>query len=220
MSSRKNKKRKEKSKEKSKKKSKTNKTEKLTKLFKKAEKFAKKTHIQDIERIDKRDHLVEKFDEFFKEYIYVVVASGFRGKTAAELLPKLEKCQGNKKKMLKHFKNKRKCEAISTVFQLKNDWENLRSSLTTVDSLKQFPLIGDVVKHHLARNIGLVTCAKPDLHLTRLAKKLKFKDVKSMVDFVASNFNYKPGTADFILWIYLSHNGEEQDCCYGGYELR
>jgi len=196
-------------------------TKKLLSEFQEAKKFASTTHPNDIKWIESRKSLVQSFDDFFMEYVYVIIASGFRAKIAAQLTPKLISCDGDYDKMLSIFKNKLKCKAITDVWELRSDWTKIRSELIDVDSLMRFPRIGNTVKFHLARNIGLKSCVKPDLHLNQYAISHGYSDSQKMVTDIANNDNLAPGTADFMLWIWLSHHrGKESECCNGGFRLR
>jgi len=196
-------------------------SKKLLNEFQEAQKFANLTHSEDIKWIESRKSLVHSFNDFFVEYVYVIVASGFRAKTAAQLTPKLASCDGNYDKMIDLFKNKQKCQAISDVWKLKPEWAKIRTELEDENSLMRFPRIGNIVKYHLARNIGLKSCVKPDLHLTQYAVSHGYNDTQKMVTEIAKHYELAPGTADFMLWIWLSHNrGKENECCNGGFRLR
>ena len=187
--------------------------------------FTMRTHASDLERIDSLDGLMTDFDKFFYEYVYVVLASGFRAKIAARLAPILVSCEGDIEKMQKHFKNQRKLSSIAAVWADRERWEELRASFKTVDDLVNLPYIGEITKFHLARNIGLTSCAKPDVHLCRWCGSITGNDSEEMVEVltkeIAKKVNRKQGTVDFALWVWLSHSkGEEMECCHGGYALR
>lgn len=193
--------------------------------YTKAVDFTMQTHSSDLERIDSRTGLLQDFDQFFYEYVYVVVASGFKGKSAAKLTPMLVACEGDMDKMYQVFKNQRKLNAIEKMWAQKDNWESLRESFTSVDELVKLPYIGEITKFHLARNIGLISCAKPDLHLCRWCGKVVGDDSEEIVPVVtqaiADKVGRKQGTVDFALWVWLSHNqGNEMECCHGGYALR
>ena len=193
--------------------------------YNEAYEFALKTHKSDMERIDNLNGLMTNFDDFFYEYTYVVLASGFRAKIAARLTPEIVNCKGNMEKMQKLFKNQKKLDSIKKVWDMRNEWPKLRQSLTDVDSLTNIPYIGNITKYHLARNIGLLSCAKPDVHLCKWVGKITGNDSEENVGVVtqeiANKVGRKQGTVDFALWVWLSHKkGEEAECCYGGYALR
>ena len=193
--------------------------------YNKAYEFTIKTHKTDLERIDSINGLMKNFDDFFYEYVYVVIASGFKGRVAARLTPLLVDCKGNMEKMQQIFKNQRKLNAIKDVWEKRNNWEELRSSFVNVDSLTNLPFIGNITKFHLARNIGLISCAKPDLHLCRWCKIICGKDdeeaVMDITKIIGEKVGSKQGSVDFALWVWLSHNkGDVLDCCTGGYAIR
>jgi hypothetical protein len=116
--------------------------------------FTLKTRAVDLNRNDSLDNVLTDWDNFFYEFVYVVCASGFRATVAVRLTPGSVACQGSMFKMQKVFKNQRKLDAIQQMWNQKSNWPALRESLKTVDDL-------------LARNIGLTSCAKPDVHLCR-----------------------------------------------------
>ncbi|OHT09829.1 hypothetical protein TRFO_21108 [Tritrichomonas foetus] len=187
--------------------------------------FTLDTHKSDMERINSLNGLLKNFDDFFYEYVYVVMASGFKGKIAARLTPLLVDCKGNMAKMQEIFKNQRKLDSIKKVWDNKENWEETRESFKSVDDLLNLPYIGNITKYHLARNIGLLSCAKPDLHLCKWVEKITGDKSEDMVNKVtkeiAEKLKRKQGTVDFALWVWLSHNrGEEAECCHGGYALR
>src|SRR5690606_33268092 len=64
--------------------------------------------------------------------------------------------------------------------------------------LATLPWIGKVTKYHLAKNCG-IDCAKPDVHLERLAR-LEGTDVHSMCARLARETGYRIATVDVVLW--------------------
>ena len=191
--------------------------------YNKAYEFTLKTHKSDMDRINSLNGLMTDFDDFF--YEYVVMASGFKAKIAARLTPELVKCRGDMDKMQALFKNQRKLDSIKKVWDMRNNWDNLRKSFKTVNDLVKLPFIGEITKFHLARNIGLLSCAKPDLHLCKWVEKITGKNdektVSDVTQAIADKVERKQGTVDFALWVWLSHHkGEEAECCHGGYALR
>jgi hypothetical protein len=192
--------------------------------YEKASEFALATHASDVTRIDSLNGLMESFDDFFYEYVYVVIASGFRARVAARVTPRLVACEGNMEKMRKIFRNHRKLDAIAEVWSQKDDWKQLKETLNSVEDLTKLPFIGQITKFHLARNIGLISCAKPDLHLCRWCEKVVGNGdeavVPAITQAIGDRVGRKQGTVDFMLWVWLSHQGVKQECCNGGYALR
>lgn len=193
--------------------------------YKQALEFTNSTHLKDLNRIDSLDGLMTDFDKFFYEYVYVVLASGFRAIVAARLAPQIVECQGDMEKMQSVFKNQRKLDAIENMWNQRKNWDELRASLKTVDDCQELPFIGPTTKYHLARNIGLISMAKPDLHMIRWVEEITGRGdeetVHQITQEIAKKVNKKQGTVDFALWVWFSHNrGEENKCCHGGFELR
>lgn len=193
--------------------------------YKEALEFTERTHKKDLERINSLDGIVEDFDKFFYEYIYVILASGFKAKVAARFTPLLYEKKGDIDQMLTVFKNKAKVQAIHDVYAMKDKWPEMRKRFTDVDSLTELPRIGPTVKFHLARNIGVKSVSKPDKHMIRWINELVGKEdpeiVHQLTSEIAKKVNKKEGTVDFALWVWMSHNrGEEMECCHGGLELR
>ncbi|KAL0219706.1 hypothetical protein P9112_005359 [Eukaryota sp. TZLM1-RC] len=188
-----------------------------------AHQFTLDTHKKDLDIISDRQTLVYSFKEFLEEYIYVVVASGFKGLIAAKLTPRLFECAHSTSQMLTIFKNTRKVNAIHKVFNMQNDWTKIRHSLKSADDLTFLPYIGDITKHHLARNIGLVSGVKPDLHLVRYSGSIGFDNVEDMINTVqtTTNTDLARGSIDFCFWVWLSHDkGSIKQCCNSCYRLR
>lgn len=195
----------------------------LAEDFEAALKFTRQAHPGCFDRIASRTQLVPDFATFFEEYTYVVLASGFRATIASRLVPKMLAAEGQIDEMLEHFKNKGKVGAIASIWEKgQKDWPGLRASLSSVDALENLPRIGPIVKFHLARNIGLKSVAKPDLHLVRYAAGHGYGDVESMMEALGQISGVTVGAADFALWVWLSHDGGvwREGCCGGGLSLR
>lgn len=224
--------------------------------FKEARDFALDTHAPDVHWMHERcaGGFVQTFDEFYHEYVYVVLASGFSSKTAARLVPLMLECRGDQEAMLGVFKNRVKCTSLAKMHAKNatnpNWWPMVRelALMQTTDEHRanvlrnEFAYIGNVTKWHLARNTGLVNCAKPDVHMVRYAKAHGYAEtdrgVVSMVDSIVQHYNKlvpwpwndaistTAGTVDFMLWIWLSHKrgpsakATAAPCCHGGRPLR
>ncbi|GKT34453.1 hypothetical protein ADUPG1_007804 [Aduncisulcus paluster] len=195
-----------------------------------AQQFTRSTHLPDLEWIKCRDLSTLEFDEFMQEYCYVVVASGFRARVASRLAPELAACHGDIEKMRAIFKNERKISSISKMYHMFHDkpdaWTVQKSTWLSSDvsALEALPFIGKITKFHLARNIGLslhdASAVKPDLHLVRWCTKHGY-GVKELVMNISADVCIPPGIVDFILWVWLSHEGKvKEGCCHGGMRLR
>lgn len=213
--------------------------DKLLTFFLEARKFTLAHHAADFEWIDSRTTLVLEFPEFMEEFIYVVIASGFKGKTAARLTPHLFAVVARElqfghamladavvEEMMEIFRNKVKIGSIARAYSLLYaEYTRVSTTWSTPQDLVSLPYIGPVTCWHLARNIGLVSCVKPDLHLKRLIGGIFGTDsdqfVQDVVGKLAKRCDMNLGTTDFCLWVFLSHKeGSVQECCDGGYRLR
>ncbi len=159
--------------------------------------------------------------DFIAEYAFVVSVSGFRASVVEERFPRLAKAlhgfdpeqivrmpyQQIRDLYERHMlRNGAKAEAFARGIRALADFETiqkLKAMLAKghVDCLKSLPWIGDVTKYHLARNLG-VDVAKPDVHLTRLAKKFGYDDVGRMCADLAAEFDERVAAVDGILWEY------------------
>ncbi len=94
----------------------------------------------------------------------------------------------------------------SVVFLLISDkqwFEKLQHSPCKIIYLGSLPFIGDITKYHLARNLG-IDVAKPDRHLTRLAKIFHYDDVQEMCKYLSDKTGDRIGTVDVVLWRYCT----------------
>ncbi|TNJ28916.1 hypothetical protein GMRT_15335 [Giardia muris] len=202
----------------------------LSEVFAEADGFSMRTHAPDVAWLMARQVLVSDFAEFMREYIYVVVASGFRGAVAATLTDRLHACLDFEAGVIKEsmesiFKNKAKTLAITkTFYSLKDNYEDASKEWRVPADLQALPFIGPTTCWHLARNIGLQSSVKPDLHMKRLFNRLfKRSDasfIQERIVELAKALGQPPGVVDFKLWVYLSHEGKVKDCCNGGQRLR
>ena len=142
-------------------------------------------------------------DEFATHAIYVVLASGFKQKTAKikhqEIMDFLQKSPSKKGKrnltseLLKIFANKNKVNAIVQIWVNRTIYRNGYYALgsqplqTKLDYLLTMPHIGPITRNHLARNLG-EDVAKYDIWIQRLGvefsgkKELKEKINNSKID--------------------------------------
>ena len=162
-------------------------------------------------------------DDFFAEYVHVVLVSGFNYRVVQALHPDLEgafmdydcdaiaKSPGKvRRDALLFFRNERKIDAIiSTAVRLADsDWEEFKAELTGPSSLEfmeTLGFVGPANSRFLARNLGL-DYAKPDLWMLRVAGEFGYGEspdaVFRMVDTIQGATGERPGVIDYILWEY------------------
>lgn len=84
-------------------------------------------------------------------------------------------------------------------------YENFKNRLSNqgMDMLEQLPGIGPITKHHLAKRIGLIDTAKPDVWLARCARACS-ATLDEFVDFLCAEFNLPMREVDYYLWKYCA----------------
>ena len=172
-------------------------------------------------------------DFFFREYVWVVHATGFSAKAVGKFMPDLLSAYGWWNALAhKEFgdvmqrvapvcNNPQKAKAVHATAKLMWDgvsgsggigWDKWKQDhLSSPDLLVKLPYVGKVTCFHLARNIGLLEFVKPDLHLVRMAKHWGFEDCVKMCEALQkhhaddSGEKFPLGIIDLVLWYSASH---------------
>jgi hypothetical protein len=119
-------------------------------------------------------------DEFAWECFYVICVAGFKQEIAKAMCNRVVKFISDnpgfdEEDLLAIYKNKYKVKAIVDVWQHRKEYQKKFYSLATpnekVEFLGTLPHIGNITKHHLARNLGL-NFAKYDIWIQRLGTAL------------------------------------------------
>lgn len=179
--------------------------------------------------------LTEHF--FLREYLWCVYVSGFSAKTISRKYAQLlvahgiEDHKGRYRKgfhtigdldNLGHpvyqdvfavFKNKSKAKAVQATRKMlrQQGWGPFRDRfLEGRDPAKiaGLPFMGPALSCQLARNLGNLSVAKPDVHLTRLAKRYGYPSVLEMCKDLSPDV---PAYTDLVLWYAcVDHGTKEQ----------
>lgn len=176
----------------------------------------------EVERYEKRNFDDIDSKEFMRCYAWVVLNTGMQGDIIKNIFPEFSKCFNNWKNLEKILSNKetieskaceifchkQKIDSIFKTIKIINDYKNFEEFKEWIRSdpennLLKLPYIGDVTKYHLGRNLGF-DCCKPDRHLVRLAKELKFKTPLEMCKEIQKATNDRLGVIDVVLWRYKS----------------
>lgn len=164
---------------------------------------------------------------FFREYMWVVHATGFRASVVGKLMPRLEAAYGPWDAMAEETfdavmdrvrpvcNNPGKAAAVhKTAVLMKSEilvrgsWEKFRRKwLSSPKLLAKLPYVGPVTCFHLGRNIGLLDCVKPDLHMVRMAEHWGFKDCEAMCEAMRGEDDVPLGIVDLALWYAASTFG-------------
>lgn len=200
--------------------------------YEKARDFALRVYPGEVQHIasTKLDELTP--EKFFREYIWVVHATGFSAKAVGKFMPRLVDAYGPWETLSKDSfedmmgrvklvcNNPQKAGAVQKMARALAEsilvdgtpdqarWEEFRdNSLSTTDLLTKLPYIGKVTCFHLGRNIGLLECVKPDLHLIRLAEYWGFPSCDSMCISMRGSDEVPLGIVDLYLWYAASTFG-------------
>jgi len=164
-------------------------------------------------------------EHFFNEYAWVVHATGFSAKAVGKFMPRLMDAYGPWRtlggtaveivlnRVSQVVNNPQKIKAVHAMAGRmvagvrEHGWPAYRDeSLSTPELLGKLPYIGKVTRFHLGRNIGLLECVKPDLHLERMAAHWGFKTCEDMCRAVRPG-GVPLGIVDLALWYAASTFG-------------
>ncbi len=154
---------------------------------------------------------------FFKEYIWVVYACNFEVAILEQRRKNLYQAYGHyrilkedkKDAVLAVIHNIPKWNAVldtARKMQLLG-WHDFKDAyLSSINSMTALKFIKDVIKFHLARNLGF-DVAKPDRWMTRIADYFDYDSVKQMCQYLSEKYGLPVKEVDLILWKYASEHG-------------
>ena len=97
------------------------------------------------------------------------------------------------------FKNFDKVNAINYVWLFKDHYfEEYQKAEDTLEFCGTLPYMGDIIKYHLAKNLGF-DCIKPDRHLVRIAEKYE-TDPFTMCQKLSDRLGDSLNTVDTVIW--------------------
>ena len=138
-------------------------------------------------------------DDFFREYVWVVLNSGMREQAARTIFVRyMETMDTN---VIRHAGKRKAIEHVLKHCEMYYD--RLLNADNKVEWLVTLPWIGHITKHHLARNLGIDT-VKPDRHLVRLAGRFGYKTPMEMCRAIQKKTSMRIGVIDIILWRYCN----------------
>lgn len=198
--------------------------EKLDKLFETAYEYCQVNHPDVLAWANRiNEDTFKNLDQssFLYEYCWTVYASGFKYEIINEKFPKIKKAfkdfdldkivkMKSAEPVLKVFNNELKANGFIRGCRLihKEGYENFKERLAKqgIDTLEELGGIGKVVKYHLAKNIGLADCAKPDIWMVRVAEYCD-GDLKKIVPYLCKKHKLSAHTVDVVLWRYCVAQG-------------
>lgn len=141
----------------------------------------------------------EDADDFAGQAIWVILCSGMKAQIARKIEAKVWHAIKNDLPVAVVFGHKGKAAAIDTIWR---DRQRLFAAFNAADDKVEWcatlPWIGQITKWHLAKNFG-VDCAKPDIHLSRLAAHYKTTPAKLCADLAAITGD-RIATVDLVIW--------------------
>lgn len=161
--------------------------------------------------------------ELLREIAWVILNSGFRESIVRRLFPDIsdayfgfrsarviarnsEHCQ---RRASATFKYARKLQAISNCARFVDDMgfpEFVNAvEMHGVGFLQKLDFIGPITAYHIAKNIG-VDVAKPDRHVSRLARALGFPGAEELCQSISSMCNDTVAVVDTVLWRFATLN--------------
>lgn len=138
-------------------------------------------------------------DEFGREIIFVICNSGMKNTVARRIFDRVIAALEGGKSASTAFGHKGKATAIDGIWRDRR--RLLAEFLAAADPLTwcgTLPWIGKITRYHVAKNFG-VDCAKPDVHLQRLADRARVT-AQQLCEALAKETGYRVATVDTILW--------------------
>lgn len=138
-------------------------------------------------------------EEFAREAIFVICNSGMKHTVATRIFDAVMDALESGASADTAFGHVGKCSAIDFIWRDRHRLlEEFRASEDKLAFCRSIPWIGDITQFHLAKNFG-VDCAKPDVHLQRLAA-LGDETVDQMCARLARESGLRVATVDVLLW--------------------
>jgi hypothetical protein len=136
---------------------------------------------------------------FAREAIYVICNSGMNFTTANGIYWRCVRALGRGRSSAEVFGHPGKTKAIDHIWRHRKVlFAGFQIAENKVAYCHTLPFIGQITKHHLAKNLGVDTI-KPDGHLLRLARHEQVSAI-ALCERLAYLTGYKLSTIDSILW--------------------
>jgi len=157
--------------------------------------------------------------DLLREGAWVILCGGFKEAIVRNVFPTVslcfcdwesaklisEKSKECRATALSAFANERKIDGILKFADRIADLEfsQLLPQIkrSPIEELMKFPYIGPITSYHLAEILGF-DVAKPDRHLTRLARRHGYRDVHTFCSEISRRSGDAISVVDIILWRY------------------
>ncbi len=138
-------------------------------------------------------------DQFAEAAVYVIVNSGMQYSVAQDIFGRCIEALWARGSARRVFGHVGKVRAIDQIWKHRKElFDAYRLANDKLEFCQSLPWIGPVTSHHLAKDLG-VDAAKPDVHLSRLARRDK-TSVARLCARLARQTGYRLATVDTILW--------------------
>jgi hypothetical protein len=139
-------------------------------------------------------------DDFANEAIYVILCSGMKAQVAQIIQRRVwAAIDAGKPVKGNVLGNSGKAGAIDTIWQSREAlFAAFKRANDPVEFCLTLPWIGNITKWHLAKNLG-VDCAKPDVHLVRVATHYGTTPAALCADLAAATGD-RIATVDLVIW--------------------
>jgi hypothetical protein len=164
----------------------------------------------------------QTYDAFIHEYVWVVLNANMWEQAARKVYDKFWECVEEKhQQVLVHegqnpflvIRHPNKRNAIMKVLPNGSKiFKGLQEAEDKIAYIATLPYMGQALRHHLARNLGIDT-VKPDRHMIRLAERFGYASPLEMCKDIQDDLyptKEKLGVIDVILWRYCNLGGCEK----------
>lgn len=180
-----------------------------------------RVHLGFVEAWEEGPHRTLTPSEFYAEYVWVVMASGFSSPVVYTYFPRMAKtlCNFDPYKIyantlsrgMKYFRNRNKWLGIiecATMIRTLGWDEFSRRYLVSDESLKKLPRIRGKSALALATRLRLPHTGDA---MRKLCDHFRVSPETVQAHYEAMSFSQTQ--ADYIVWCYLGHCGEAAECC-------
>ncbi len=138
-------------------------------------------------------------DAFAREAIFVICNSGMKHTIAQTIFLKCIRALEAGTPSGTVFGHEGKSAAIDKIWKERAELHDAyHISEDKLEFCRSLPWVGDITCFHLAKNFG-VDCAKPDVHLNRLAER-HATTAQDLCEHLSKATGYRVNTIDTLLW--------------------
>lgn len=139
-------------------------------------------------------------DDFAGEVIWVILCSGMKEQVARLIQERVWNAIRAGKTVKGNVLGKSgKADAIDRIWRDREKiFGTFKMANDKIGFCASLPWIGDITKYHLAKSLG-VDCAKPDVHLERIAKFYK-TTTAALCGGLAASTGDRIATVDLVIW--------------------